>query len=108
MPARFRLFDAGDEIGDRYTLIDSEPYAHDHPVGPCRSYLRFNNNPYHPTYGIGMHGKFSAGAWANCCSNRFRHLGKRIKGKDLPNEKTKELVMQFLKAAEAKPHHVKT
>lgn len=89
VPKYIRCYDNGGESLDRYTCVYTGRYAGKLP-GWCQ-YVGMNSQPFHPTYGIGMHGEhdrmidvnewgFSPPIGGKC------HLGVRIAFRDLPED----------------------
>lgn len=103
MPARFRIYDNGEQ-GERFTIIDSKAIS-SHRQN-YYSFFGFSENPYHPC-GIGMHGELTAGEYMVCAMNRFRHWGKRIAGKDLP-EQAQRSIKNFMKECEGSKASIHT
>lgn len=103
MPARFRIYDNGEQ-GERFTILDSKPIS-SHGQN-YYSFFGFSENPYHPC-GIGMHGELTAGEYMVGAIARFRHLGKRIAGKDLP-ELAKRSVNTFMNDCEGSKASIHT
>jgi hypothetical protein len=106
MPARFRIFDHPEGGADRYFIVDSRPYSHSYPRGPWRGAVSMNSQPYHPSYGIGLHIEMDARDWANAVSKRFRNWGKRVYLDDLPPE-TAHCCISFVRDCfdESDPRH---
>jgi hypothetical protein len=89
VPKYIRCYDNSGESADRYTCVYTGRYAGKLP-GWCQ-YVAMNAMPFHPTYGIGMHGEhdrmidvndagFAPAIGGKC------HLGRRIAFKDLPED----------------------
>ena len=81
-PNKIKIYDAGNTVADRYTII----FVNRKTRGPLREALASSANPFHPQ-GFGQH--------IECAPpdryNRY-HLGKRLTLDDLP-----EQVRQFVK-----------
>lgn len=82
---RIRAYDNGGKTCDRYTVVYLETAFIQRATGrKAYQFVGMNDEPFHPQ-GIGQHGE---------CENG-RHLGKRIKFADLP-EDCKRLVLMDL------------
>lgn len=87
IPRYVKCFDNGGETWDRYTVIYTGNYA-DHPRGRYL-FVGMSESPCSPQ-GFGQHGEIDQ-------SQVGKHLGKRIKFNDLPQE-CKSLVIYDYKA----------
>ena len=87
MPSRFRLFEKVGLTGDRFTLID----------GADKTYISFNEQPWHPSYGIGIMDQASRATWAFWGSTYYRSLGRRIGLEDMEEGRLKEWVKGMVK-----------
>ena len=77
-PRYLRIYDAGDTVGDRYTVVFTK-------LGKRANYpyMGMSANPTHPQ-GIGYHGDAGARGDGYPDSSSYAHLGKKITYRDLP------------------------
>lgn len=97
MVARFRLFEIRrkDAVGDVFTLVDSK--AQEFQGRKYFSYMSFNHQPWHPTYGIGLSAEFDYATWAQHGSMNYKRLGTRIGIEDIESPELKEWVQKVVK-----------
>ena len=88
IPKYIRCYDAGEEVGDRYTIVFTGNFKD--RKGRCY-YLGCSENPFHPQ-GIGQHGESDT----MIDQPSYKHLGKKVKFETLP-EKVKIAVMNDYK-----------
>ena len=86
MPSRFRLFEKVGAVGDRFTLIDASD----------KTYISFNEQPWHPTYGIGITSEADARTWGFWGSTYYRTLGRRLGLEDMEESRLKEWIKSIV------------
>ncbi len=84
-----RCYDAGDQVGDRYTVVYTGHYRH--LTARQQLHVGMSARPFHPQ-GIGMHGESPK----DIDRPSYGHLGKKISFDDLPPD-CKKLVQQDIK-----------
>lgn len=92
-PRYVRCYDNGDKTQDRYTVVFTGRYAKKVQGIPVFDYLGMSDAPFHPQ-GVGMHGETN---YIPVDRPTYKHLGKKIKFSDLPND-CKECAIQTYKS----------
>ena len=70
-----KVYDSGEKLFDRYTVVYMEPYLFQ--GRKYFTYLGMSENPFHPQ-GFGQHGEIERR------NSNFNYLGKKINFDDLP------------------------
>ena len=89
-PRYIRCYDNAGESADRYTVVYSGRYA-----GKSKGwfdYIGMSSNPFHPQ-GIGIHGQSE---FQPIDKPSYKHLGKKIKFSDLPEDCKKAVMQDYL------------
>lgn len=89
IPRYIRCYDNGGESADSYTVVFTGRYTQ--KTGNEFWYLGMSANPFHPQ-GIGSHGSSPR----PIDTPSYKHLGKKIKFNDLPEDCQKLVIQDYL------------
>lgn len=90
LPKKIRVYDNGGETADRYTVVYTGSYTSRTNGGHW--YTSMNAYPFHPQ-GIGCHGESE---FQPIDRPSYKHLGKKIKFEDLPEDCQKLTMQDYL------------